>query len=693
MNRGGNQYVYDYATASGTVVNCGGVQQVDGLATSTRINSGGTQDVSFGATAGNTTIESGGTEIVSAYGIDDGAKISGGTQLVYGSASGATVFAGLQVIESGGTASGTTVSGGGTLEVLSGGLADPTMIYSGGSEIVSAGGTDNDAQISSGEQDVFGLASGATVFAGSQVIESGGTAIGTTVSNGGMLEVLSGGIAIASTLLPGGTLLIGGTLSDFTVSSGVTLEVSAGIVSNATVLSGGTLELLAGATQSGTTFNSGGILEIGAGQTLSGYRTSAGITLEVATGGMVSSTTVLSGGTLDVLSGGIANGITVSTGGAAQIMSGAIVSGSGKISATGHNATLLVEAQIVTVSSGGVVLGSGAQMQLEGGQLSGALSIASGATVNALSGANVLRATSGKTIINAGLVSVQNGATLILSGTVSNTGTLFANGGTLDLAGVVKGGTTLIANGVADIQQASSENITFQLGGTGGIELDVASAYTGKVSGFGSNSNQFIDFTHINSAGATVTYTSNSSNSGVLKVTSGGHTLASVNMVGHYTTADFTPGNDGNAHLEITDPPVVEQKPGNASATIAANTVLEVKVLDSGQITFAGPNGTLWLDRPSTFTGKVADFGAQESIDLPGIPFGAHTTLGYSENSSDTGGILSVKEGTHIAKLALLGNYMATSFVAAADGHGGTLITEAAQTANQLVPLTTPHTG
>ena len=38
-----------------------------------------------------------------------------------------------------------------------------------------------------------------------------------------------------------------------------------------------------------------------------------------------------------------------------------------------------------------------------------------------------------------------------------------------------------------------------------------------------------------------------------------------------------------------------------------------------------------------------------------------------------------VKDGTHIAKVALLGNYMATSFVTTADGHGGTLITEAAR--------------
>ena len=70
----------------------------------------------------------------------------------------------------------------------------------------------------------------------------------------------------------------------------------------------------------------------------------------------------------------------------------------------------------------------------------------------------------------------------------------------------------------------------------------------------------------------------------------------------------------------------------------------------------------------------MADFGPQESIDLPSIPFGLHTTLGYSENSSDTGGILSVKEGTHVAKITLLGNYMAASFVTTADGHGGTLI-------------------
>ena len=60
---------------------------------------------------------------------------------MFGTASGVTVFAGSQVVESGGLASNTTVANGGTLDVKSGGVADPTVILSGGTENVSAGGT------------------------------------------------------------------------------------------------------------------------------------------------------------------------------------------------------------------------------------------------------------------------------------------------------------------------------------------------------------------------------------------------------------------------------------------------------------------------------------------------------------------------------------------------------------------------
>ena len=68
-------------------------------------------------------------------------------------------------------------------------------------------------------------------------------------------------------------------------------------------------------------------------------------------------------------------------------------------------------------------------------------------------------------------------------------------------------------------------------------------------------------------------------------------------------------------------------------------------------------------------------------IDLPDFAFGAQTTLTYAENSTDTGGALTVTDGRHAAAIALLGNYMAGSFPTTADGHGGTLVTEASQMA------------
>src|SRR5262249_28100674 len=48
-------------------------------------------------------------------------------------------------------------------------------------------------------------------------------------------------------------------------------------------------------------------------------------------------------------------------------------------------------------------------------------------------------------------------------------------------------------------------------------------------------------------------------------------------------------------------------------------------------------------------------------------------------------------EGNHTADIALLRNYMASSFAASSDGHGGTLISEAAQGGSQPPLITQPH--
>ena len=96
--------------------------------------------------------------------------------------------------------------------------------------------------------------------------------------------------------------------------------------------------------------------------------------------------------------------------------------------------------------------------------------------------------------------------------------------------------------------------------------------------------------------------------SGVLTIKQGSNTV-SFDLQGSYTFANFRAASDGDGGTLLTDPSVITQHPRNQPATIGNDTVLEVNTRDSGNVTFTGTNGTLWLDQPSTFTGKVSGLG------------------------------------------------------------------------------------
>jgi hypothetical protein len=87
----------------------------------------------------------------------------------------------------------------------------------------------------------------------------------------------------------------------------------------------------------------------------------------------------------------------------------------------------------------------------------------------------------------------------------------------------------------------------------------------------------------------------------------------------------------------------------------------------------------------------VGGIGLQNAIDSSGISFDAQTTLGYSPNSNVAGGTLSFADGSRSAKIALLGNYIASSFELASHTHAGTMVVaEATDSGNQSL-LTHPH--
>ncbi len=324
--------------------------------------------------------------------------------------------------------------------------------------------------------------------------------------------------------------------------------------------------------------------------------------------GSATSTTVSRGGREYVEKSGVASGTIVDgyayveVGGSAT---GATIGGGGEA--------------IVYGKASGTIVGSGGVEYVESGGTNSGGTVASGGKLVVYgtdSGTTIVSGTmtvSGGTIGSGAIVETASGGTVSATGTVTNSGTLFASGAgsTVDIIGVVNGGSAEVGNGIVDIKASSSENVSFRSGGSGGLQLDhaLAGAYSGKVSGFGEDTKQFIDLTQINSPGATLSYKSaNPSNtSGTLTVKNGA-TSATISMIGTYTLASFKLGHDASGHVEITDPPV-------AAASV------------------------------------------------------------------------------HSANLALLGNYIAASFVSAAFDHGGTVITEAAQAANQQPLLTHPHTG
>jgi hypothetical protein len=105
-------------------------------------------------------------------------------------------------------------------------------------------------------------------------------------------------------------------------------------------------------------------------------------------------------------------------------------------------------------------------------------------------------------------------------------------------------------------------------------------------------------------------------------------------------------------------------------------------------VVFAGTNASLVLAQASAFTGTISGWQADDSVDLGDILFSdGVTSFAYAQNSGNTGGTLTVSDGTHTASLSLLGQYSAADFALSSDGHGGTLISDPAMAQQaQLAP-------
>jgi autotransporter passenger strand-loop-strand repeat protein len=653
--------------AVGTTVQSGGtLELVGGTWANTTVNAGGTLYVGTGASLSNYVVSSGVTlEVVAGATASNITVNSGGQLAIYGGMVNGVVTSGGSVIvdnggalaaSSGQTVSGLTVSSGGALTVSAGATAGNIMVESGG-QLTNFGITSGAVVLSGGSAVVSGgtlsVLSGQTAWtvsvasAATLVVSSGGTVNDASVASGGHLVV--DGTVLGATISSGGAVVLSGGLLDLngqaangvTVSSGGALIVDfSGSASNVTVSSGGSLSIygynsnVVGATiASGGTAVVSGFAQFGvlSGQTVNGVTVAADGLLYLYSGGQASGTVVSSGGTLEVFAGGAASATTVLNGGTYEVGSGLTQSGYVVSSGT-----------ILEVASGGIVSGttvsSGGTLELLGGATANGATYASGSFLEIAAGYAL------SSYVTSASVTLEVGPGATVSGATINGGTTLDvfYGGVLNNATVNSGGNLVIDGTVNGATVAAGGSVTVGAWGN----LNVSSGQTIR--------------------GASVT------SGGSLAISSGA--VASGTVVGNggqiiiNGTASSSTINSGGSEIVNSG--------GVLTGAVINGGALEVVSGGSANgVTFSS-GGTLKLDSSVSFGGTISGFALPDHLDLADINFGSGTTLSFAEASNNQSGTLTVSDGVHTTHLTLAGQYTTSRFTMAADGQGGSLISD-----------------
>ena len=278
---------------------------------------------------------------------------------------------------------------------------------------------------------------------------------------------------------------------------------------------------------------------------------------------------------------------------------------------------------------------------------------------------------------NAGLIEVADGATLNVGGTVKNIGTIAldstGDATTLGIIGSVSltgAGDVLLSDNPENLITGSGRRITLTnvdntisgAGTIGNAGLALLNQKSGVIDATGTNS--LIIQAAVNNAGML-------ESDGI-----GGLTInGAVNNSGLLTSIE----GDLLIKGAVT---------GSGKAVIYGGGEIEFAGANSTQnVTFAaGASGLLTLDASKTFHGTISGFALNEAIDLADINFSGSTTAVYTANAQNTGGVLTVKDGTSTANITLTGHYVQLNFDIQSDGHGGTLLIDPTATTYFVAP-------
>lgn len=479
--------------------------------------------------------------------------------------------------------------------------------------VVTADGTLSQAGGTGTLSGLSGAGQGLILAGGPWTLGGGTIAAGTTLTDGGSLT-LSGSETNAGLLLADRTVRVAGPAA--TVTNAGTIDGGRGTA----LLLGSARDRLVveqGARFIGTIAGGGGTLELaGATGSLSGLGTQF---IDFGLALVDPSARWTLGGTSR-----LAAGETLTVEGEAVLAGTARlagrIDGTGTLAEGAHSVTTVEPGAAVAV--GDWSLAAGARLTIAAGGLAfaGVLDWAGDATLG-------------------GSATLSLGGSAILHGaTVAGGGTLVTSGPVSDTAAAIEGTVTWRNEGEARISGTSVLSAGATLVNTARGAIDLA----GTISG-----------------GTLV-------NDGVLDDSGVGMVTAAITNVGTIEVA---------AGRLLLDGPVAGaggtiSLRGNAVALVLGGAV------GNGQVVaFAGPRGTLQLDDAGAFDGGLAGFAAHDRIDLAGFAHGSGEHLGFKENGSFTAGLLTVTDGSLVARITLFGQYNAAWFALASDGAGGSIVT------------------
>ncbi len=519
----------------------------------------------------------------------------------------------------------------------------------------------------------------------------------STVNNSGTIKLAGGGdfsdeSTISNTTtdaiieVSGGTLNVEVDISNqgtVKVDSTAALTLSSATVDGGavTVTNNGTLTLNGGAVvKNGTLGNAGQINASGTGNALDNEQVTNTGGIEIAALGALTldllttvtntshtitvddtGTLTLQGGA-SITGGSLSNSGTVDIEGTGATLDGVAVTGSGAINVDAASAlTTLVLKDAASITNGTLTVGP-----------TGILSIAGDVTLDdvGVTNQNSIEVTAGNALTLDDATTLDNSAGTV---TIDGTGKLTLNDAEIT-------GGTITDNGTIDITGSSKIDGDAALNG-GHVTIEAHQALT--LDGVTVTGTSFDDA----ASGATIQVdgaTGDTLKLGGVSITGGGFNVAANGLVqtsGDVTLTNVGVTNDGTIEvtggkLTITGTGSVADSVANDGGTIQIDggAVLDLNVSDTQNISFAGTGGKLQIDTGS-FDGSIVSLAATDQIDLTTIGYGPGTTGTYVSNADNTGGTLTITDGTHSIALQLVGDYRNAHFAGSADSNGDTLVT------------------